>query len=52
MGDQQIDGRTVLKWNLQILGGKLWAGFIWNKTSSVMGPCEHGNEPLVSTKKE
>ena len=28
MEDQQIDGRIVLKWNLQILGGKLWTGFI------------------------
>jgi hypothetical protein len=40
-----IDGRIILKWILEKSDGKVWTGFVWSKTGSSGGSCEHINEP-------
>jgi hypothetical protein len=43
--DQSINGRIILEWILEILGGKLCTRFIWLSKQTSGGSCEHGNEP-------
>jgi hypothetical protein len=48
-GDRGIDERIILRRILRKQDVKVWAGFIWLKTTSV-GFCKHGNESSGSLK--
>jgi hypothetical protein len=46
MGEMKI----ILEWILGNWGGKMLTGFIWIRRGTVVGSCEHGNEPSGSIK--
>jgi hypothetical protein len=41
--DEEVNGRIILKW-------RVWSGFIWLRTGTGGGFCEHGNEHSGSIK--
>jgi hypothetical protein len=48
--DGGVDEKIILERILGENSGKLWTGFIWLRTGTSGGSCEHENEPSVSTK--
>jgi hypothetical protein len=49
--DRDIGGRKIiLEWILRKFGGEVWIVFIWLKTGTLAGCCEHGNETSGSLK--
>ena len=46
--DLGVDGRIVLKCIFKKQDGRAWNAFIWMRTGTVAGCCEHGNEPSGS----
>jgi len=36
--DRGIDGKIILEWILEKLGGKLWTGFNWLRLGTSRGP--------------
>ena len=43
--DLGVDGRIILKWTFKKQNGRAWIGFIWKRTGTMAGCCEHDNEP-------
>jgi hypothetical protein len=50
MGDLGINGKTTIEWILEINSGKMCTGFIWLRIGTLVGSCEHSNEPSDSIK--
>jgi hypothetical protein len=46
--DLDVDGKIILKWTLEKLGGEIWTGFIWLRTQTMAGSSEYNNEPSGS----
>ena len=49
-GDQDIDGRIILRWILRKWEGVVGTGWSWLRTGTVVGACEYGNELSGSIK--
>ena len=49
-GDQDIDGRIILRWIFRKWEGVVGTGWSWLRYGQVAGACEYGNELLGSIK--
>jgi hypothetical protein len=48
IGDLDLDGRTILKWILEIYDMFMWTEFNWLIYDSMAGLSEDSIEPLIS----
>jgi hypothetical protein len=47
LGDIDIDGKMILKWNLKKWDIRIWTEFIWLMHIGMAGPCGSSNEPFM-----